>query len=127
MNIITFETLFKDIGPKQLTKNYDYNAACNDMEQMNLLLKRKVFIINECDGLQIYRSHVHYSYNKFYEHISSNPKVVSKIKKICMSKIQRYMNYLDGYYTEHYGEPFLDCKKSPWYALYTKPMLSQTV
>ena len=121
MNSNTFETMLKDIGPVKLTKNYDYNAACNDMEQMNLLLRRSVFIINEGEGLQIYRSHLLYSYNKFYEHLSPNPKVISKIKKMCMSKIQRYMNYLDGYYTEHYGEPFLgDGKRNIWYILYNK-------
>ena len=121
MNLNTFETLLKDIGPIKLTKNYDYIAACNDMEQMNLLLRRRVFIINEGEGLQIYRAHVLYTYNKFYEHISSNPKVVSKIKNMCMAKIKRYTDYLSGYYTEHYGEPFNgDGKRSNWHALYNK-------
>ena len=119
MNFNTLKMLLSEVGPARLTVKYDYESACDDMEQINLLIKRKVFKTVEGDGLKIYRADVHYLYKDFYKHLSSDPKLVSLIKKVFMTKIKRYTDYLSEHYTEKYGEPFIDGKRSTWYDLYS--------
>ena len=47
MNFETMKMLLSEVGPARLTKDYDYALACDDMEQINLLLRRRVFQIVE--------------------------------------------------------------------------------
>ena len=118
MNLNTLKMLLSEVGPLRLTVKYDYTSACDDMEQINLLLKRKVFKVVEGDGLKIYRAEVHYLYNDYYKHLTSDPKVLSIIKKMFKTKIKRYTDYLSEYYTVVHGEPFIDGKRSKWYDLF---------
>ena len=119
MNFNTLKMLLSEVGPARLTKKYDYESACEDMEQINLLLRRRAFRIRESDGLKIYTYDTLYGCNKFYKHFNCDAKLIPMIKKIFMAKIKRYTDWLSEYYTEIYGEPFIDGKRTTWYKLYS--------
>ena len=119
MNFETMKMLLSEVGPKRITKDYDYALACDDMEQINLLLRKRVFKVIEENGIKIYRAETQYLYNKYYTHLASDPKLQTKIKNEYLKKIQRYSNYLSEYYEVVYGEPFnADGSPSTWYKLY---------
>ena len=121
MNSNTINLILNDIGPAKLSNSYDYNQACEDMHRINLLLKRNVFQLVEEDDLKIYHADVHYTYNKFYKHLTTDVKDLPKIKQVFMKKIKRYTDYLSGYYNATYGDIYNeDCKMSNWYRLYNK-------
>ena len=110
--------LLSELGPKRLTKYYDYDAACDDIEQINTLLRRPLFKVVAEDGIKVYRADVIYTYNKCYSHLASDTKIQSKIKAESVKIIRRYMNYLYEYCTSIYGEPFTEGGIATWYRMY---------
>ncbi len=118
MNFETMKMLLGEVGPARLTKDYDYALACDDMEQINLLLRKRVFQIVEGYGLRLYRVDINYLYNKFYMHLTNNPKLLPKLKNEFHKKVKRYKDYLSGYYTSVYGEYYNENGISDWYRLY---------
>ena len=118
MNFETMKMLLSEVGPKKITKDYDYSRACDDMEEMNLLLRKRVFRIVERDGLQLYRVHIDYLNTHFYTHLTSDPKLLTKIKNEFRKKVQRYPDYLEDYYTSIYGEKRTNNGLSDWYKCY---------
>ena len=121
MNSNTINLILNDIGPAKLSNSYDYNQACEDMHRINLLLKRNVFQLVEEDDLKIYHVDVHYLYNKFYKHLTTDVKDLPKIKQVFKKKIKRYADYLEGYYICTYGDyRNEDGKESNWYRLHNR-------
>ena len=118
MNFETMKMLLSEVGPKRITKDSDYMSACNDMEKINLLLRKQVFRIVERDGLQLYRVHISYSSRAFYSHLTSDPKLLIKIKNEFSKKIHGYREYLEDYYTSIHGDKRTDNGFSAWYLLY---------
>ena len=119
MNFEQMKMSLSEIGPARLTKDYDYENACDDMEQINLLLRKRVFKTIEQDGLKIYRADVTYNYNKYYRHLTSNPKLLTKTSNEFAKKVKRYSGYLYEYYSSVYGEPFnADGSPTTWYKLF---------
>ena len=118
MNFETMKMLLSEVGPARITKAYDYALACDDMEQINLLLRKRVFQIVEGDGLKLYRVDIQYLYNKYYTHLTANPKLLPKLKNEFHKKVKRYKDYLYDYYTSVYGEYRTENGMSDWYRLY---------
>ena len=118
MNFETMKMLLSEVRPKRITKDSDYMSACNDMEEINLLLRKQVFRIVESDGLQLYRVHILYSSRGFYSHLTSDPKLLTKIKNLFNKKIYRYQEYLEDYYTSIHGNKRTNTGFSAWYQLY---------
>ncbi len=106
MNFETMKMSLNEIGPARLTKDYDYGKACDDMEQINLLMRKQVFKFVQLDGIKIYRADVTYNYNKYYMHMTTNPKLLTKTSNEFAKKIKRYNGYLYDYYSSVYGESF---------------------
>ena len=109
--------LLSEVGPKRLTKDYDYELACRDMEQINTLLRKRVFKIVEEDGVEVYHADVQHKYNKYYTHLTTDPKLLTKTKNEYLKIVQRYSRYLYDYYSAR-EEPFnADGSLSTWYKL----------
>ena len=115
MNFETMKMLLSEVRPKRITKDSDYKSACNDMEEINLLLRKQVFRIVEIDGLQLYCVHISYSGRGFYSHLTSDPKLLTKIKNEFSEKIYRYHEYLEDYYTSIHGKERTDKVFRAWY------------
>jgi hypothetical protein len=115
MNFETMKMLLSEVRPKRITNDYDYTRACVDMEEINLLLRKQVFRIVEKDGLQLYCVHLFYSSREFYSHLSSNPKLLTKIKNLFNKKIYRYQEYLEEYYTSIHGKERTDKVFRAWF------------
>ena len=119
MNFSTMKMLLSEVGPKRITKDYNYDAVCDNIEQINILLRKPVFKVVEEDGIKLYRADGNYMYNKYYSHLTSDAKMLSNIKTEYVKKIKRYTDYLSEYYTSVYGEPFNeDGKPTTWYRIY---------
>ena len=117
MNFETMKMLLSEVGLKRFTKakDYDYTRACDDMEEINVLLRKQVFRIVERDGLQLYCIHISCMGREFYSHLTSDPKLLTKIKNEFSKKIYRYKEYLEEYYTSIHGKERTDKVFRAWY------------
>ena len=104
MNSQAIKMILNGIAPKRLTKKYNYNEACEDIEQINRLLNKEVFSIVEINNVKMYCRDIEFLYNKYYEHLTTDSVEIPRIKKEFRKIIQRYYNYLCDYYLELYGE-----------------------
>ena len=89
--------------------------ACDDMEEIKLLLRKKVFRIVEKDGLQLYCVHRSCSGRHFYSRLTSDPKLLTKLKNEFSKKSHRYHEYLEDYYTSIHGKQRTDNVFRAWY------------
>lgn len=104
MNAQSMKMISNDIAPKKLTQKYNYNKACEDIEQINGLLNKEVFKIIEINSVRMYCRDIEFLYNEYYEHLTTDSVEIPKIKKEFRKIISRYYNYLHDYYLELYGE-----------------------
>ena len=118
MSFKSLKMLLSKVGPKRLTKDFDYALACDDMEQINMLLRKRVFKIVEEAGMKVYRADVQHNYNKYYTHLTADPKLQTKTKNEYLKIVKRYSGYLHEYYTSVYGDQCnVDGSPSTWYKL----------
>ena len=84
-----------------------------------MLLKKRVFKIVEENGTKKYHADVQHNCNKYYTHLTADPKLHAKTKNEYLKIVQRYSRYLYDFYSSVYGEQFNDDgSPTTWYKLY---------